>query len=536
MLISSTKRFILPFWNQRSKESQEAAAVFAVAELNRSRGGGFLAKQPPEILTFIAKIAYPLWLFPKNGAVLIFDGLNDKDHTITYVATPPSDVFLANLERSQRPRENYLTFLADHASYFGHPPKERQFTLKGLIDDADFRKEFSIYRQEATELTGPATTLLLATLEESTVLAAMNELDKLQFSLKAEEEKLSECLRLVKKTTSQYITEIGYEAEAAAEEADAKIKAQEELDKPQITKLNKEYSRKIKALTEGFDGELDSLLKLRLKTQTLIEKTQANIEQYKHEANVHAKKGHEIYEKRWKQKIKKTEKELSGLKKELKNIDDKTKKTTKQKEQGVSRLNFEWDAEIKLVHQPLDALEEAKNAKTLTFKQESNRLLQIETPVVEGIEKLLKHKEAINTAFDGLGFNDPQLKTPRLVYVPFYAICYEAGLDRRYSYLAPSTLRETDFGSKLKGALGMSKTKDLLTPRFKAIATLINQVEGYTQKNSIFEARLMDLAEKNNLLKNNAFQTNIKNGLVILQSDDWLSQRETEELTRQLKT
>ena len=74
----------------------------------------------------------------------------------------------------------------------------------------------------------------------------------------------------MKKTTSQYVTEIDYEAVAAKEEADAKIKAQQEFINPQIAKLNKEYSRKIKDLTESFDKELESLQKLKAKTEKFI--------------------------------------------------------------------------------------------------------------------------------------------------------------------------------------------------------------------------------------------------------------------------
>ena len=70
--------------------------------------------------------------------------------------------------------------------------------------------------------------------------------------LREEAEKLPECIRLINKTTSQYITELDYEAAAVKEEADAKIRAQEELVNPQIAKLNKDY----KAQNKGFNGKL----------------------------------------------------------------------------------------------------------------------------------------------------------------------------------------------------------------------------------------------------------------------------------------
>jgi hypothetical protein len=534
MLTSAAKRFMLPFSAQKNREPEEVAAVFAVAEQNRNRGGGFFARQPQETIAFIAKVGYPLWLFPKNNTALIFDGLSDTGYSISYAETPSAMIFMGSLEANQRPQENYFAFLSNHASYFQQPPQEKQFMLKGLIADAEFRGEFTVYRREASELTASAA-LLLPTLEEQAISASLAEIDKLQMLLRADEEKLSECLRFIKKTTSQYLTELDYEAAAATEEADAKIKAQEELVNPQTAKLNKEYNHKIKDLTESFDKELGSLEKLRGKTEKFVEKTEADIRQYKHEAKAHGKKGHELYEKRWKEKIKKTEKELSGLKKELKKIDDKTKKITKQKNLEVSNLTFELSAKIKLIRQPLVDLEEARNAKMLAYKQESNRLLLMEKPIVEGIEKTMRTHEIINAAFTGLGFSDSQHKTPALLYVPFYTVCYELGLARRYLCVPPSTVRQVDFSSKLKGALGMSKTKDLLTPRFKTAAALVSQIELLTRQNSAFERQLWSLGDKNNLLKNSAFQANVKSGLVYLQNAGWLSQRETDDLNRQIK-
>ena len=51
MLNSATKRFILPFSPQKSKDGNyesELAAIYAVAELERSKGGGLIIKQPRE--------------------------------------------------------------------------------------------------------------------------------------------------------------------------------------------------------------------------------------------------------------------------------------------------------------------------------------------------------------------------------------------------------------------------------------------------------------------------------------------------------
>jgi len=534
MLTSATKRLFLPFSSQKSRESEvEAAAVFAVAEQNRSRGGGLINRQSPETLRFIAKIGYPLWLFPKNNTALIFDGLDGYSHSVTYEQAPSASAFMTSLQTYQNPRETYLAFLCDHSTYFLQPPKTKQFTFRGLIVNIDFRAEFSLYRKEATELTTPST-LLSPILEAQTISANLSELEKLLGFFAEDAAKLSECLRLMKKTTNQYVTEIDYEAVAAKEEADAKIKAQQEFITPQITKLNREYSRKIKDLTASFDEELESLQKLKAKTEKFIAATESDIKEYERNAKAAGKRGHEVYAKRWKEKIKLAEKELAGLKKELKNNENNNSRVSKQKSVDLSKLTFELDAELKLARQPLVELETARDEKTLAYKIESNRLVACEKPIVEGIDRSQRLRETLSTVFDGLGVSEQQLKIPALVYVPFYVVCYEAGLSRRYLCVPPSLISAFDFSAKLKGALGVSKTKNLLTPRFKAIAALIAKAEELTRQNSAFEGQLWSLGEKSNLLKNSAFCLNAQRGLVALRQSDWISTREASELSSRL--
>src|SRR5665647_1601980 len=89
MLTSATKRFNLPFSNPKTTSPEvEAAAVFAVAELERNRGGGLISRQPEEKLVFLSKIGYPLWLHPKNNVNFIFDGFSDSSYSISYIEVP----------------------------------------------------------------------------------------------------------------------------------------------------------------------------------------------------------------------------------------------------------------------------------------------------------------------------------------------------------------------------------------------------------------------------------------------------------------
>jgi len=534
MLTSAMKRLTLPFSAPKSSAADiETAAVFAFAELNRNRGGGLFSRQPQETLRFIAKVGYPLWVIPRNGSALIFDGFELHSNTVAYGEAPSASTFLGNLQTYQAPRENYVAFLRDYSNHFQQPPRNLQFTFRGLINNRDFMDEFSFYRKETTEIE-PNMALLMPTLEEQAISQTLSELDKLLAFYGEDESKLQECLKQVKKLTSQYVTEIDYEATAAKEEDDAKIRAQQEFINPQIAKLQKEYNRKMKETAASFDRELEDNQKLQNKTEKFIVSVESDLKEYIKSAKAAGKKGHEVYEKRWKEKIKQTEKELSGLRKELKKIENTANKLAKQKAAALSNLTFEHDAEVKLAREPIAQLEAARDEKVFAYKQESNRLIACEKPIVEGIDRSMQIRGGLIAGFAGLGISDPQFKAPLLLYIPFYTVCYESGLARRYLFISPSSLGYFDLSAKLKGALGGSKISGLLVPRYQSLAAVISKAQEYIQVNSVFEAQIWGLGEKNNLLHNSGFRGSAKAELTALRQLGWLSEDEVYELSRLL--
>jgi len=154
MDISVHNQFTLPFSDPKKRAAKvEATAVYAISDFNRSRGGGLLSRQPKEEISFIAKLGYPLWLIPKNSSVLVFDGLAESNYIITYLEAKSALMFLKNLEANLEPRDKFASFLSNNRDYFLQLPIEKQFTLKGLLANIDFRVDMNQYLREATEKT-----------------------------------------------------------------------------------------------------------------------------------------------------------------------------------------------------------------------------------------------------------------------------------------------------------------------------------------------------------------------------------------------
>jgi hypothetical protein len=124
---SETIEFVLPFavLSQNRKEpftpDLEIAAIFALSELQRMKGGGIIVKQPEEKILFVAKAYYPLWLFPSGERALIFDGLKRDSYTIEYAVLPDVKGFLEELRRSSKTLETSRLFSQIMPITFKHP-------------------------------------------------------------------------------------------------------------------------------------------------------------------------------------------------------------------------------------------------------------------------------------------------------------------------------------------------------------------------------------------------------------------------------
>ena len=109
---SAFKQFMLPFsvLSENRKEpftaDLKAAALFSLAEFERTKSGGLLSKKAEENISFIAEIGYPLWLFPWSKTTLIFDGLSRSSFTLNYPVIPDVNAFIDNLKRCS----NLLSF------------------------------------------------------------------------------------------------------------------------------------------------------------------------------------------------------------------------------------------------------------------------------------------------------------------------------------------------------------------------------------------------------------------------------------------
>lgn len=536
------KEFVLPFsvLSENRKEpftsDIEAATVFSLAELDRAKGGGLILKQPEEKLLSITKIGYPLWQFPSTVTALIFDGLNEAKYTVPFAAIPDINAFLENLKRSAKTRETHMAFLSDHINYFQAPTTEKGMTVNGLIRDPKFLAEFESYRREAVQIDqAPNIALLHTAIDESTISAAVRELENLYSSFKEEAKELYRCMKLLHKITNNFIKEVRARAEVDKAEFDAKIKDQEEFISPKVNHIREDYDSQIIDLTKNYEKQFHPVQIEKMRLQKSKENALAKIEHYRLEAKTSAENNNAVGEKKWKEKINETKKELSEIEDKLKQSEKVHKDLEDRKSLEIIKLRSELETKVKDARQPLLELEASRDAKLLIHRQEMEKLEKQTKTISDQIGRIAKLREENIAQFEKLGVKkESEFPNVALCFVPFYAACYQVETRKRYLLLPPSAANSIGLATKLKGALGRAKIKQLLVPRFGTIASLMDTIQALTQQNAVFETEIRELGVEANILNSSLVREDIKKGLAYIKNEGWLSDKEYEAFSQKI--
>jgi len=538
-LSQKVTRLILPFSvlsenrTEPFSSDMERAAIYCFAELEREKGGGLILKKPEEKLVFLAEFYYPLWLIPWSELSLIFDGLKTTAHTLTYRNVPNVKTFIENMHRSSKTLETYMAFLSDNINYFQILSKEKVMTIDALITEPDFLNEFNIYLSEAKQVEIPSSEIVLlpTATDESTISSITQELENIKLEFKEDVTLLYDSMKLLNKTTSHFVKTIHSKIKAIKEEFDDEIKKQEIVIIPNINRINEDYDERISQLTKNFEKQLLILQKEKVKSEKAREQTLTKIERCKIEAQTCAANKDVVGEREWKEKASESKKELSEIEAKIDEFEEKIKEIEEGKSLETFRLRSEWEAEVKEAKKDLLELEASRDAKIQIHKQELEKLESLTSTIIQQINNMAKLREANLANFEKLGIQQKN-KNPTLVYMSFYLVCYKAELKKRYVLFSPSVANSIGFTTRLKGALGKAKVKQLLVPRFKTITSFLNKFPALIEHDVVFEREINEASNKADILKADAMREQIRGGLKQLRAEGWLSENEYETFAR----
>jgi hypothetical protein len=538
-IIKLTLPFSVPAENRTEPftEEMEKAALYCFAEVEREKGGGLILRKAEEKTVFLAKFFYPFWLAHWKRLTLVFDGFKQSVYTIIYKTIPDAKEFLERARGSIKTLETYTAFLLDNINYFQTPSGENAITLEGLISEPLLLNEFNAYISEAKQVEATPSEIvpLNPIIDESTVSSAVEELERLRTSFEKDIRVLQEGIKLLNRTTRSFAREIRGKIRGVREEFEEAIRKEEEVVAQKVNRINEEYNEHRVKLIKNFEKQRLPLQKEKVKLEKIREQTLRKIEHYNIEAKTCAMKKDVVGEKGWKEKANEAKKELSEIEKRLEEVGEKIREVDENESAETFKLRSEWEAKIKEARKNLLELESSRDAKIQIHKQEMERLESLTANIIQQMNNIVKLRETDLANITKLGIQQEH-EHLSLVYMPFYMACYEAELKKRYVVFPPSKVNSIGFTAKLKGALGRARIKQFLTPRFKAVTSLLEKLPALMEKDAAFTREIHEVGEKTNMLGEKSKRKPLEDGLKKLKDEGWLSDKEFEALNQRLTT
>ena len=536
-----TQRLVLPFSAPApdraelfSKET-EKAAVFCLSELERRKGRGIVGKQPPEKMKLIAKVSYPFWLFPFHKTNLVFDGFKTTSHKLSYPPLPDVRAFIDGIDRSFSSRQAYMSFLLDSTNYFQESNKEETAVIEGLIVDPVFLEDFNLYLSEAKPLEKLLADIavLTPTISEASIASAFQELDSLKSKFVSEVNDLDRSMELLTATTQNFADTIQSEMKDVKDKYNAELNKHRGPVEEQVKETRSRYDAAITVTSKGFEKELLHLQKEKVKREKTRDQLTRRISRCEAEIKSSAAKKDSAGQKRWKEERKKLKKERFRVESEIKKFDEQIRETEDKKSQELFRIRSDCDSKVQEASKELLEIESARDAKIQVLKREMEETEEATLAIIKQIDSSSKLRETSIAAFEKYGIPRKYGKD-LLVYVPFYLVCFQSEERKRYVCFPPSNVNNVKLLVKLKGALGVTRIKQLFSPRSTTIASLLNKFPSMLKENAVFEREINEAAAKLDVLQTKASKESIKSGLNKLDEEGWISEKEHASVLREL--
>jgi hypothetical protein len=535
------RKLILPFavaGKERFKpftKEMEMAAIFYLAERDRKKGEGRVLKKPEEKLAFIAETCYPIWLIPWRGRTLILDGLEFTNPPISYDVLPDVKAFDTDVQASSKSREAYVAALSQHASYFQNFAGKDAKTIQGLITNPNFMNDLLEYLQDAESIRKGGTTkaVLSPLLDESEVSASIANLSDLRDTVEEEIKALSKSMKLLSKETREQVKALNAEMKATMKEFNQKLKKIKPKVMAKIKKIQEKRDEEITRISKNYDRKLRTLHQNRVRTEKTLERLSSDIERLEADIKVARENKDEAAEFQLTQNLDEIKKKCPALDKEIKAIDKEIADVEDAKKIKVSRARTKPDNRVEEAMKSLHDIEAAKEARARLEQQELAELEEKTALIIKQIDEMIKAKDAALNEIDSIGAQERRRKNA-LVYIPVYFVCYETEVGKRYVVYPPSNVGSMGIKTKLKGVFGAGKMKSFLQSRSQAITTLLDRLVDLTQANPVFETEITEAGTKANILRTTELQAAIKKGLTELRDEGWISENEYQDLNNEL--
>ena len=513
-------------------QDMESAAVLCLAEAKRKKPG--ILGAPPEKISFISKLHYPLWAVPWNDECIIVDGLRILSHTIEYMKPPDVNLFVESLKRNATARELFRSALKSHTKTFEDFVETTRVSVNSLVANREILSTISRYVEQGLILkkgvTEPVTSIPLKLDEEAAMEKAGNLFNRWRL-IQSEIGGLRYAINVLDEETKLHKRKIVGEIEQILETFEDKISRAKSEVEERVEQLTTERDVKIKRIFKVSEKELKAALKERAKDEQKLEKLERDKRVYQKRKQIRKSRGDETGVTYWDHKTKVCKNKISEVKGKIKVLSRFIERTRKQGELGVKKLNESYQGMIVRERKKISDLETLRDSQIETTKKEVGELVSEASSIANLIEQLLEQKKMHASQLKEIAI-PWRLEGITLVNMPFYVFRYETREKSRYHMHPPVVamgyegiirrIQKTIWSFSLE-----SRIKLLLRPGSRALEEMFTSIFAEKVREDETLGRVLyEIGSSNNILGVQDFGEALARGAEELKAEGWINREE----------
>jgi hypothetical protein len=510
----------------------EATAVLCLAEAKRKKPG--ILGAPPEKLSFVSKMHYPLWAVPWENECIIMDGREILSHTTVHMKLPDVKVFVEDLKRSRTARELFRNTLKSHTKTFEDFVKTTQVSMNTIVANREILSAISRYIEQGLALKKGAKELLASIplkLDEKTAMERAENLFNRWRQIQSEIKGLRYAINVLDEETKLHEQKIVGEIEQMRETFKDKISSIKSKVEEKVEQLTKERDAKIKRIFKVSQRELKVALNERTKDEQKLEKLERDKLVYQKRKQIRKSKGDETGVTYWDHKTKVCKNKISEVKGKIKVLSRFIERTRKQGELGVKKLNESYQGMIVRERKRISDLETLRDSQIEMTKKEAEELVSEVSSITNLIEQLIEQKKLHASQLKEITI-PWRSEGVTLINMPFYVFRYETEEKSRY-YVHPPVvamgyegiirrIQKTIWSFSLE-----SRIKLLLRPGSRAFEEMFTSIFAETvREDETLGKAIYEMGSSNNLLNVQDFGEALVRGVEELKVEGWINREE----------
>ena len=518
--------------------SAELACIVCLAESQRKKPS-FL-RDTQEKISFLAKVYYPMWVLPAENSAVIIDGFKTTPHEFKFEQPNKTVTFIEAFKKSSVDPQKFMDALkaqAKEAKNFSSPVN---LSFPALLDDKELLDFFPVYLQSGSTADEKKTDCIPAETDVKIAAETTQTYLKSLRIMEADAKGLKYALTTLKE-------ELDFHTNAATSEIgilEEKLEAETAVLKPVVEKtVNKLTQKHDKAMVifqksiERKASALDKRREMNMRKLQVAEQrkdtTKEKIEGTKRKKNAPKSSSGSFA-------LKKYEREVDNIKKEIKAVSDEIEKFKKLGENSVRQKNEEFQKTVATEEGKLTQLNNTYKAKISEREHQIEEMTTQAAAITSNLENRINDLKSSGNLLRSqveVDFKLEDPETPICLQLPIYLTKFVKSNEERYSVVSPIAIAENVGAlNGLKQMFSLNpdpKLKVLTRPASKKLQeTLTEQLVNKIQNDAAFRMRINELCQSSNLIDRNIFGQTLNDGLDEIERKGWMTHEEASSMCR----